>query len=249
MPRAYTWEELAGLTLPRQFARVRGRGSAAVVELLRRVGPIQSQAARAPYLCVAARLPGASYDALTSAYDSLAIVRSTSLRGTVHTSTREQHAPLAGVAGKALAPGLRRLLLLDDDGIAGFRAELERLAGPGWTSHDDLVSGIVEWLRSNGHEASVATLDRPGARYSMRGHPAMLRRPRAGGGWDSQAEVVNGRLAPRSARSRSTRSGRCSISCVRTCRRQARRVGATSPGGVAPGCAGSTPPWLSWVTS
>jgi len=57
----YTWEQLARATLRRQFPAIRGRGRADVVELVRRVGPIQSQVVRSPFVAESARLPGASY--------------------------------------------------------------------------------------------------------------------------------------------------------------------------------------------
>lgn len=189
--RAWRWEELAAETLRRQFPRIRGRGQAAVAELIRAIGPVQSQAARAPFVCVASRLPGATYDAITAAHESFEVLRSTSLRGTVHTSTRAHHAPLAAVARRTLLPQLRRMLRLSDEDVDAFRAELERLSANAWIEHVDLVAGISAWLRSNGHDESVAALETAGPRYTLRGHPAMLRRPRgSGAGWESQAEVV-----------------------------------------------------------
>jgi len=189
--RAWTWEALAAATLRRQFPRVEGRSESAVVELVERVGPIQSQAARAPFLCVAARLPGTSYDAVTAAHTSMQVVRSTSLRGTVHTSTRKQHGALAAVASRTLLPQLRRLLRLSNEQISDLRDVLEGLTTSGWVEHDALLAGVLEWLRVQGFDESVAALDVAGPRYTLRGHPAMLRRPRSpSAGWDSQAEVV-----------------------------------------------------------
>ena len=56
---------LARLTLARQFPRVDGqfsgierRDSQALSELIGRIGPIQSQVPRAPFVGIAARLPG-----------------------------------------------------------------------------------------------------------------------------------------------------------------------------------------------
>jgi winged helix DNA-binding protein len=188
--RAYTWEQLAALTLARQFPRVWGRGEDAVVDVVGRTGPIQSQAARAPYLSLAARLPGVSRAAVNAGHESLRVVRSTSLRGTVHTSTREQHAKLAAVAAPTFVPWMRRLMALDDDAIHAFRAEVERLAAEGWTHHETLQAGVVAWLESRGLRESIASLGRPGGRYSIRNHPPMLRRPPEGAGWDSQAPVL-----------------------------------------------------------
>lgn len=189
--QAWTWEELAAATLGRQFPRIRGRGEDSVVELVRRVGPIQSQAARAPFLCLASRLPGATYDDITAAHISMRVVRSTSLRGTVHTSTREQHAALSAVAMRTLAPQLRRLLRLRDDQIAAFRRVLEGLSADDWMEHGVLLAEILAWFEAQGLRESIAAMEIAGPRYALRGHPPMLRRPRsAGAGWESQAEVV-----------------------------------------------------------
>src|SRR5581483_6438029 len=115
------------------------------------------------YLSLAARLPGVRHATVTAAHESLAVVRSTSLRGTVHTSTRDQHADLASVAMRSLVAGLRRGLLLDDAGVIAFRSELERLATE-WKSHDAVLQGVVDWMRSIGRQDSIATLDGNGPR-------------------------------------------------------------------------------------
>lgn len=191
VPAAWSWLELAAATLARQFPRVDAGGSAAaVVDLVQRVGPIQSQAARAPFLAVTSRLPGASYEAICSAHDSLSVVRSTSLRGTVHTSTREQHAALAAVAGVSQAGFWRRALSLDQDQLRGFRAELERLTADGWRSNAELAAAMEGWLAERGLAAAVtAVTTTQSARYSYRGHAAMLRRP-VSGAWEGQGEVL-----------------------------------------------------------
>ncbi len=191
MTRPWSWAEFAAATLSRQFPRVQGDDPAAVVDLVRRVGPIQSQAARAPFLCVASRLPGTPRDAVAATYDAHDLVRSTSLRGTVHTSVRQQHAALAAVSGQTLVPQLRRMLRMDHRAVQEFRGVLERLTEDDWADHDRLLAGVVAWMRSRHHDESIAALETPGPRYTLRGHPLMLRRPRsASAGWDSQAEVV-----------------------------------------------------------
>ena len=105
------------------------------MHLIQRVGPIQSQAARAPYLAVAARLPGAARDAVTAAHESGALVRSTSLRGTVHTSTRDGHAALAAVSTRAQAALWRRTLRLDQQQLEEFWSELEGTTAFDWATH------------------------------------------------------------------------------------------------------------------
>jgi hypothetical protein len=188
--RPWTWEELAAATLPRQFPKVRGRGEAAVVELVRQVGPIQSQAARAPFLAVASRLPAASHDAVTAAHESFRVVRSTSLRGTVHTSTREQHAALNTVASRALATLWRRTLKLDQPQLDAFRTEIEALSADRWVTHDEIETHLRAWFTSQGLRASLTATENDAGRFAYRTHAAMLRKPRTpAAGWDSQAAV------------------------------------------------------------
>ena len=188
--RPWTWEALAAATLGRQFPRVRGRDQEAVLEVVRRVGPIQSQAARAPFLSLAARLPGVSYDAITAAHASLGLVRSTSLRGTVHTSPREGHGALNAVATRALAGLWRRTLKLSEPMLRAFRAEIESLSEPGWVTHHEIEAHMRAWFAGHGLRDSLAATENQAGRFAYRGHAAMLRRPRAGAGWDSQAEVL-----------------------------------------------------------
>ena len=189
--RGYTWEELASATLARQFPRVRGRDEGAVVELVRRVGPIQSQAARAPFLSIAARLPGVSYEAVAAAHTSMRVVRSSSLRGTVHTSTREHHAVLNSVATRALAALWRRTLKLDQHQLEAFRVELEGLSAQRWVTHDEIETHLRAWFESHGLDTTLKATESGAGHFAYRTHAAMLRRPRSErSGWDSQAEVV-----------------------------------------------------------
>jgi len=189
--RPWTWEGLAAATLRRQFPRIRGRGEVAVVELVRRVGPIQSQAARAPFLCVASRLPGASYDTMTAPHESMEVVRSTSLRGTVHTSTREHHAALNAVATRALATLWRRTLKLDQRRLDEFRAEIEALSEAQWVTHDEIEAHMRSWFARHALHDSLTATENQAGRFAYRAHAAMLRRPRAAAaGWDGQAEAV-----------------------------------------------------------
>lgn len=189
--RPWTWDELAAATLRRQFPRVRGLGEDAVVDLVRRVGPIQSQAARAPFLCMAARLPGASYDAITAAHRSMLVVRSSSLRGTVHTSTRAQHAALCAVASRALATLWRRTLKLDQVQLEAFRAEVEALSASRWVGHDEIETHLRGWMTGQGLHETVTATEKGAGAFAYRTHSAMLRRPKSPtAGWNSQAEVV-----------------------------------------------------------
>ena len=55
---ALNHDELRRRTLQRQFPSISGRDQAAVLELFGRLGPIQTQVPRAPFLVASSRLPG-----------------------------------------------------------------------------------------------------------------------------------------------------------------------------------------------
>lgn len=187
MARRYTWERLAGLTLARQFPRVRGRGVAAVVRAAERIGPIQSQAARAPFLGLAARLPGVTLETVSAAYEQHLLVRGSSIRGTVHTSTVPHHRLLEAVARQRLHPHWDRML------GAGRRHDVDRLwamvedlARSGWLTPEELRAGLAERVARDGDPAT-ADLLRTGqyARHFGYSHAALVRRPLRGG-WHGQ---------------------------------------------------------------
>ena len=93
-----TTDDLAALTLARQFPPIESRGAAGVLELFRRLGPIQSQVPRAPFLTISSRLPGVAYDTVCALFESHQLVKTSNIRGTVHSSVPEQFAWLDAVA-------------------------------------------------------------------------------------------------------------------------------------------------------
>ena len=187
--RAYTWEELAASTLRRQFPpEVAGRGAASVVDLLRRVGPIQSQVARAPFLAVSSRLPGASYDDIVAAHESYDAVRGSSLRGTVHTSTADQHPLLDAITRRTLANLWRRSLKLRRVDAEAVRAAMERFATGEWRTPQELRAHLVSWLAEHDSaEAAEAAGTGGGGRAMAHLHSALIRRPLNGTGWERQS--------------------------------------------------------------
>ena len=110
--RRLTNDQLRRRTLHRQFPAIRGRGPAAVVELFQRLGPIQSQVPRAPFLTISSRLPGVSYDTVCALFESHQLLKTSNIRGTVHTSVTEQFAWLDAVARRSRARQLRSVLKL-----------------------------------------------------------------------------------------------------------------------------------------
>jgi hypothetical protein len=182
----FEWEELRGLTLARQFPQIDGRGPEAVVEAVRRIGPIQSQTARSPYAALGARLPGISHEAVTAAYESFGIVRGSTIRGTVHTSTAAHHALLDATTRVGQRTLWNRLLKLDHTRLEDVWAGVEEFARDDWRTPAELGEHLRGWLVARGEEGSVALLDQQVGRYLTFGHGGLLRRP-LNGPWSGQA--------------------------------------------------------------
>ncbi len=188
MRGAYTWDDLRRLSLARQFPRVRGRGVEAVAAVVTRVGPMQTQTARSAFLGLAARLPGVTHATITEAYETLRLVRGSTIRGTVHTSTPEQH------------------VWLDRATRVGQRAIWARTLPPGSASPEQVWEGIerfaASWRDVDELEAHLRTRltdrsdgggSRPEGgfgRYLAFGHGGLIRRPRGDAGWDGQTRAV-----------------------------------------------------------
>ena len=177
-----TWADLGAHTLARQFPGDVEPGDA--VGLLRRVGPIQSQTARSVFLGTAARLPGTTREQLTEAYESYAIVRGSSIRGTVHTSTAEQN-PLLEVATRVGQRALwSRSLKLADTNLEQVWEGIEAFAADDWRSVDELAEHLRAWLEAHDPQAESRAAGQPG-RYFAFGHAGLIRRPR-GDDWAGQ---------------------------------------------------------------
>jgi DNA glycosylase AlkZ-like len=183
--KAHTWESLSQMTLGRQFPRHTDVGMAGLLTLFGQVGPVQSQAPRAPFLTASSRLPGVSAETVTAAYEAFDLVRATSLRGTVHTSLRAQHAALDSFARSASMNLWCRTLRMSSADITRLRARIEEVTAGGWLPHADLYEQVVDWLRTEGFTEAV-TASGSGAGFALfRGHSALLRRPLTGG-WHQQ---------------------------------------------------------------
>jgi hypothetical protein len=185
--KEYTWDSLRRATLRRQFPRIRGRGSKAVIDLISRVGPIQSQVARSPFVTVSSRLPGARYADIVAAYESHALVRGSNLRGTVHTCVREQHPVLDAITRRTLANIWRRSLKLECVGVDEVRAAMEAFATGEWRSPDELRAHLTGWLTEHEAAAAVTASTVSGQGRAMAHvHSAMVRRPLEDDAWERQ---------------------------------------------------------------
>jgi Winged helix DNA-binding domain len=184
---AYDWDELRGLSLARQFPadlEAGGRGPAAVTETVRRIGPIQSQTARSPYAGLGARLPGVTHDAVTAAYESWSILRGSTIRGTVHTSTADHHVLLDATTRATRRVTWQRHLPLRHSEVEELWQATERFADDAWRTPEELLQHLRDWVVEH-DEVWPEVLDRGLGRYLTFGHGGLIRRPLKGG-WSGQ---------------------------------------------------------------
>lgn len=180
-PVGFAWEELAGLASARQFPDPPDD----VAGMLHAIGPIQSQTARSPFLGLAARFPGVTREAISAAYDEAAIVRGSTIRGTVHTATPDQFALVGAATRVGQRPLWQRMLRLERASLERLWADTEAFATT-WRTPDELAAHLHAWLVRHESAASAdRVLGHPGGRYLAFGHGGLVRRP-VRGGWEGQ---------------------------------------------------------------
>jgi hypothetical protein len=187
-----TLEDLAARTLARQFPAVAGQDGAAVVDLFGRLGPVQSQVPRSPFLTVASRLPGVDHATVCGLFESQQLLKTSSLRGTVHTSGREHYPWLDAVARRGRAGALRNQLKLRQVTPEELTAELEDHADAEWRTRTDLVAHGRAWLATHESEESAAAVTGTFAENLLWGHSGLLRRPKDGR-WEKRTDVYHRR--------------------------------------------------------
>jgi hypothetical protein len=180
----YTWEDLAGRALARQFPDVPGRDVVSVAHALQLIGPVQAQTARAPFLALAARLPGLTLEDVSTAYDAHTIVRGSNIRGTVHTSTPGDNALLEVATRLGQRPLWRRTLKLESTTLEDVWGGIEDFARDEWRTPAELSTHLSAWLHAHDPGAG-ASLDNQAGRYFGFGHGGLIRRPLSGG-WQTQ---------------------------------------------------------------
>ena len=186
-----TDEDLRLRTLRRQFPPIRGRGPAAVVDLIGRLGPIQSQVPRAPFLTISSRLPGVSYGTVCALFESHQLLKTSNIRGTVHTSVPEQFAWLDAVARRSRAAQLRSVLKLHQVTPEQLATEIEAFASEDWTPRSEIVAHARAWLA--GRETDDADQVPDVLSDSLLwGHSGLLRRPRDTR-WDKRTDMFHQR--------------------------------------------------------
>jgi hypothetical protein len=173
-----TTERLARITLARQFPSIRGRGRAAVRQLFDRLGPVQSQVPRAPFLTVASRLPGITYSTIHAAFDDRELIKATNLRGTVHTTRPQIFGAVDAVSRRARSIDQRRLLRLADGAVTPdqVQAAIERFCADDWHHRDGITKHIISWLAERG----VVVVQGQGSGAAANviwGHSGLIRQP------------------------------------------------------------------------
>ena len=189
--RRLSHDQLRMRTLRRQFPTIPGHGPGAIVDLFRRLGPVQSQVPRAPFLTISSRLPGATYDTVCELFESHQLVKTSTIRGTVHSSVPEQFALLDAVARRTRDARLRNVLKLRQVTPEQLAAETEAFASTDWRPRSEIVAHARAWLaeRETGDAAKGSDLLSDSLLW---GHSGLLRRPRDTR-WEKRTDVFHQR--------------------------------------------------------
>lgn len=142
---------------------------------------------------MAARLPGVAYDAITAAFESYSVVKASNLRGTVHTSSAEQHSWLAAVSERPRERLMANHLALDGITPHDVAAQVEQYASGEWRERKALVAHMWEWLDERGCGRSNGATPSTMADSLFWGHARLVRRPRDTA-WERRTDVFH-RLA------------------------------------------------------
>jgi hypothetical protein len=133
----------------------------------------------------------------------VAIVRGSSIRGTVHTSAAAHHALLDATTRVGQRTLWSRFLRLDHTSLEEVWAGMETFARDEWRTPAELLEHLGAWLGEHGEEESVLRLRNEAARYFAFGHGGLLRRPLSGpwsgqgaAGYRTASAVLGGREVP-----------------------------------------------------
>ncbi len=185
-----TPEDLRRATLSRQFPSVTGGGADGVLELLDRIGPIQSQVPRAPFLAIASRLPKTSYATVCELFETHQLVKTSNLRGTVHTSTRRQFGWLDAVSTVSRRAALRNALLPALTTPEEVNAEVRRYCAGHWRARTEIVAHLRDWLVEHDSAASSERLVGTLAESLIWGNSGLIRRPKDAA-WEKRTDIYH----------------------------------------------------------
>jgi hypothetical protein len=189
---ALTWDELAGAALARQFPHRPAalRVGSEVAAAVHAIGDMQTQTARSAFIGLGARFPGTTHAAITEAYATGAIVRGSTIRGTVHTASRRHYTVLAEATRVGQHHRWARLLGVTDDQLADVWRSIEEHARE-WRTPDELRDHLLEWLGRHAPEAQEAARTGAGRNLAF-AHGGLVRRPASGDRWEGQGKPVYG---------------------------------------------------------
>lgn len=190
-----TYDDLRLASLARQFPL---DAPSEPAELLATTGPIQSQTARSSFLGLAARSPGLTRAAISSAFDDHLLLRGSTIRGTVHTMTPRHQQVLDATTRVAQRPFWRRTLAPESLSLEEVWSALESHAWNDWHTSDELLAHLRAILTNHHERVALSSLDTQAGRYFGIAHGGFVRRPLSGG-WEGQgragyraAEAISG---------------------------------------------------------
>ncbi|QQR99805.1 MAG: winged helix DNA-binding domain-containing protein [Austwickia sp.] len=133
---------------------------------------------------LAARLPGVAKATIDAAYEASALVRGSTLRGTVHACVAADHPLLDAVTRLGNRPLWARTLRLVETSLEEVWEGIEAYAAPGWRTVAELVDHLAVWLAAHDPGAQPALANAAGRFFAL-GHGGLVRRPLSGG-WEGQ---------------------------------------------------------------
>jgi hypothetical protein len=137
-------------------------------------------------------VPGTSYATINNLFEQHRLLKTSNLRGTVHTSTREQFGWLDAVARRSRAAQLRNYLKLDRLTAEDVVAEVEAFTSAEWKVRSDIVAHLRGWLTERESPRSAAAVQDTLPESLLWGHSGLLRRPRDAR-WEKRTDIYHQR--------------------------------------------------------
>jgi hypothetical protein len=181
---ALGWDDLAAASLARQFPEDPGTVAARVDA----IGDMQTQTARSAFIGLGARFPGTTHAEISEAYAAGAIVRGSTIRGTVHTASPRAYTVLAEATRVGQHSRWARMLGITEEQLATLWSSIEDFARE-WRTPDELRAHVDDWLGRHAPGSLAAAAAGPG-RYLGFAHGALVRRPASGEKWEGQGRPV-----------------------------------------------------------
>jgi hypothetical protein len=178
--RRWSEEDLRLATLRRQFPAADG-----VLDLVERLAPIQSQVPRAPFATIASRLPGTTHAEVVALFEAHRLIKASTLRGTVFTSSRQQFAWSQRIAREGRAEFLATQTKVPVEHVRTLLTAVEQEASD-WRHWDDLLAH-ARGLMLAGPGLLADRSDQ--VRFLLWGQAGLLRRP-PDQAWHKRTDVL-----------------------------------------------------------